>query len=106
MLKASVLIVGDDPHLLRTQTELLCDYQVVTACSREAGEARVCCSSVTLHLRAATWGSHPLQKIRPINQNRRQRTLNRGLSRPVMQAWCSRNHIARKANRKAYTSWC
>ena len=39
MLKASVLIVGDDPHLLRTQTELLCDYQVVTACSREAGEA-------------------------------------------------------------------
>ena len=38
MLKASVLIVGDDPHLLRTQTELLCDYQVVTACSREAGE--------------------------------------------------------------------
>ena len=39
MLKASVLIVGDDPHLLRTQTELLCDYQVVTACSREAREA-------------------------------------------------------------------
>ena len=39
MLKASVLIVGDDPHLLRMQTELLCDYQVVTACSREAREA-------------------------------------------------------------------
>jgi DNA-binding NtrC family response regulator len=39
MLKASVLIVGDDPHLLRMQTELLGDYQVVTACSREAREA-------------------------------------------------------------------
>lgn len=39
MLKASVLIVGDDPHLLRIQTELLCDYQVVTACSREARQA-------------------------------------------------------------------
>ena len=39
MLKASVLIVGDDPHLLRAQTELLCDIQVVTARSREAVEA-------------------------------------------------------------------
>ena len=39
MLKASVLIVGDDPHLLRMKTDLLCDYQVVTACSREARKA-------------------------------------------------------------------
>jgi hypothetical protein len=42
----------------------------------------------------------------PINQNRGQRTLNRGLSRPVMQPWCSRNPISGQANRKVYTSWC
>jgi DNA-binding NtrC family response regulator len=39
MLKASVLIVGDDPHLLRTQTELLRDCQVETTCSGDAEEA-------------------------------------------------------------------
>jgi hypothetical protein len=39
MLQPSVLIVGDDPHLLRTQTELLGDCRVVTTCSRDAEEA-------------------------------------------------------------------
>jgi hypothetical protein len=34
------------------------------------------------------------------------RELNRGLGRPVMQAWCSRNHVSGKAKRKVYTSWC
>jgi DNA-binding NtrC family response regulator len=39
MLKASVLIVGDDPHLLRTYAELLPEWQVATARPSEAEEA-------------------------------------------------------------------
>jgi hypothetical protein len=39
MLKASVLIVGDDRKLLCAQTELLGDCEVVTTCSRDAEEA-------------------------------------------------------------------
>ena len=39
MLKASVLIVGDDRQLLGAQTELLGDCEVVTTCSRDAKEA-------------------------------------------------------------------
>jgi DNA-binding NtrC family response regulator len=38
-VKASILIVGDDPVLLHTRAELLRDWQIVTANSREAGEA-------------------------------------------------------------------
>src|ERR1700689_1381715 len=36
---ASILIVGDDPVLLHTRAELLRDWQIVTASSREAEEA-------------------------------------------------------------------
>jgi DNA-binding response OmpR family regulator len=39
MLKASILIVGDDARLLSTQTELLREWQVVGSCSGEAEEA-------------------------------------------------------------------
>jgi CheY-like chemotaxis protein len=39
MLKASVLIVGDDATLLRLQSEMLRRWQVVTATSREAKQA-------------------------------------------------------------------
>ncbi len=38
-MKASILIVGDDPVLLHTRAELLRDWQIVTANSREAEEA-------------------------------------------------------------------
>jgi DNA-binding NtrC family response regulator len=38
-VKASILIVGDDPILLHTRAELLRDWQIVTANSREAKEA-------------------------------------------------------------------
>jgi hypothetical protein len=38
-LTASILIVGDDPVLLHTRAELLRDWQIVTASSREAEEA-------------------------------------------------------------------
>jgi DNA-binding NtrC family response regulator len=38
-VKASILIVGDDPVLLHTRAELLRDWQIVTANSREAKEA-------------------------------------------------------------------
>ena len=37
MRKPSILIVGDDSTLLRAHTELLRDWQVVTASSSEAG---------------------------------------------------------------------
>ena len=37
-MKALILIVGDDPILLRTRAELLRDWQITTASSREAGE--------------------------------------------------------------------
>jgi len=36
---ASILIVGDDPVLLHTRAELLRDWQIVTASSREAEKA-------------------------------------------------------------------
>jgi hypothetical protein len=35
-VKASILIVGDDPVLLHTRAELLRDWQIVTASSRDA----------------------------------------------------------------------
>jgi CheY-like chemotaxis protein len=38
-VKASILIVGDDPVLLHTRAELLRDWQTVTANSRDANEA-------------------------------------------------------------------
>ena len=38
-MKASILIVGDDPVLLHTRAELLRDWQTVTASSRDAEEA-------------------------------------------------------------------
>ncbi len=38
-MKASILIVGDDPVLLHTRAELLRDWQIVTANSREAEKA-------------------------------------------------------------------
>jgi hypothetical protein len=38
-VKASILIVGDDPVLLHTRAELLRDWQIVTASSRDAKEA-------------------------------------------------------------------
>jgi hypothetical protein len=38
-LKASILIVGDDPVLLHTRAELLRDWQTVTASSWDAQEA-------------------------------------------------------------------
>jgi hypothetical protein len=38
-VKAWILIVGDDPVLLHTRAELLRDWHIATALSREAGEA-------------------------------------------------------------------
>jgi DNA-binding NtrC family response regulator len=38
-MKASILIIGDDPVLLRTRAELLRDWQITTVNSRDAGEA-------------------------------------------------------------------
>jgi DNA-binding NtrC family response regulator len=38
-VKASILIVGDDPVLLHTRAELLRDWQIVTVGSRDAQEA-------------------------------------------------------------------
>lgn len=38
-MKASILIVGDDPVLLHTRAELLRDWQIASASSREAEEA-------------------------------------------------------------------
>jgi hypothetical protein len=38
-VKASILIVGDDPVLLHTRAELLRDWQIVAASSREAEPA-------------------------------------------------------------------
>jgi DNA-binding response OmpR family regulator len=38
-VKASILIVGDDPVLLRTRAELLRDWQITAVSSREAPEA-------------------------------------------------------------------
>ncbi len=38
-MKASILIVGDDPVLLHTRAELLRDWQIVTASSRGAEAA-------------------------------------------------------------------
>ncbi len=38
-MKAWILIVGDDPVLLHTRAELLRDWHVTTASSRDAGEA-------------------------------------------------------------------
>jgi len=38
-MKARILIVGDDPVLLHTRAELLRDWQIVTASSRDASEA-------------------------------------------------------------------
>ena len=38
-MKALILIVGDDPVLLRTRAELLRDWQITTVNSRDAGEA-------------------------------------------------------------------
>ncbi len=38
-MKACILIVGDDPVLLRTRAELLRDWQITAVSSREASEA-------------------------------------------------------------------
>jgi hypothetical protein len=38
-VKASILIVGDDPVLLHTRAELLRDWRIVSANSREAEDA-------------------------------------------------------------------
>ena len=38
-MKASILIVGDDPVLLHTRAELLRDWQIAAASSREAEQA-------------------------------------------------------------------
>jgi DNA-binding NtrC family response regulator len=38
-MKALILIIGDDPILLRTRAELLRDWQITTVNSRDAGEA-------------------------------------------------------------------
>jgi CheY-like chemotaxis protein len=38
-VKATILIVGDDPVLLRTRAELLRDWQITAVSSREATEA-------------------------------------------------------------------
>jgi DNA-binding NtrC family response regulator len=38
-MKALILIIGDDPVLMRTRAELLRDWQVTTVNSRDAGEA-------------------------------------------------------------------
>jgi hypothetical protein len=38
-MKALILIIGDDPVLLRTRAELLRDWQITTVNSRDAGEA-------------------------------------------------------------------
>jgi uncharacterized protein YdhG (YjbR/CyaY superfamily) len=38
-VKASILIVGDDPVLLHTRAELLRDWRIVAASSRDAEEA-------------------------------------------------------------------
>jgi CheY-like chemotaxis protein len=38
-MKKWTLIVGDNPVLLQTRTELLQEWQIVTASSRDAGEA-------------------------------------------------------------------
>jgi DNA-binding response OmpR family regulator len=38
-MKAWILIVGDDPVLLRTRAELLRDWQITAVSSREASEA-------------------------------------------------------------------
>jgi DNA-binding response OmpR family regulator len=38
-MKALILIIGDDPVLMRTRAELLRDWQIITVNSREAGEA-------------------------------------------------------------------
>jgi DNA-binding NtrC family response regulator len=38
-VKASILIVGDDPVLMHTRAELLRDWQIVTANSRDAEKA-------------------------------------------------------------------
>ncbi len=38
-MTASILIVGDDPVLLHTRAQLLRDWQIVTASSRDAKEA-------------------------------------------------------------------
>jgi hypothetical protein len=55
----------------------------------------------TLHLRAATRGDlNRCRRFGPMSQNKGQRTLNRGLSRPVMKAWYSRNHVSGKATER------
>ena len=38
-MKALILIIGDDPALMRTRAELLRDWQITTVNSREAAEA-------------------------------------------------------------------
>jgi DNA-binding NtrC family response regulator len=38
-MKALILIIGDDPVLMRTRAELLRDWQIITVNSRDAGEA-------------------------------------------------------------------
>jgi len=38
-MKALILIIGDDPILLRTRAELLRDWQITTVSSRDAEEA-------------------------------------------------------------------
>ncbi len=38
-MKALILIIGDDPVLMRTRAELLRDWQITTVSSRDAGEA-------------------------------------------------------------------
>src|ERR1700758_1658699 len=38
-MKALILIIGDDPVLMRTRAELLRDWQITTVNSRDAGEA-------------------------------------------------------------------
>ena len=38
-MKALILIIGDDPILLRTRAELLRDWQITTVNSRDAGAA-------------------------------------------------------------------
>ena len=38
-MKALILIIGDDPVLMKTRAELLRDWQITTVNSRDAGEA-------------------------------------------------------------------
>jgi hypothetical protein len=61
--------------------------------------------AVGLHLRAATRGSHPLQRIRSHQPEQRTENAEPRRQPPVMQPWQPEPYFG-KANRKVYTSWC